>query len=74
MAFLMFIEPVKSYKTAANAVAAVEKCIAARESKCRYFITQYNGSDPKHEGRFFPVFVGMDAVADGLHSHFNVIG
>jgi|AKYZ01.1.fsa_nt_gi hypothetical protein len=74
MAFYMVIDPVKTYKTAANAMMAVEKCQAARESKCRFFITEYMGPIEKHQGRFFPVFVGMEAVADGLHHHFNVIG
>lgn len=74
MAFVMVIEPVKSYKTAANALMAVEKCSAAKESKCRFFITEYMGPTEKHQGRFFPVFVGMAAIEDGLHHHFNVIG
>lgn len=74
MAFMMIIEPVKTYKTAANALMAVEKCLAARQSKCRFFITEYMGATEKHQGRFFPVFVGMEAIADGLHHHFNVIG
>ena len=74
MAFMMIIEPVKSYISAANALMAVEKCQSAKESKCRFFITEYMGAEPKHQGRFFPVFVGMEAIADGLHMHFNVIG
>lgn len=74
MAFYMVIEPVKSYKTAANAMMAVEKLFIARNCKARFFITEYMGPTEKHQGRFFPVFVGMDAITDGLHHHFNVIG
>jgi hypothetical protein len=26
------------------------------------------------DGRWFPVFVGQDAVTRGVHFHFNVVG
>lgn len=71
---MLIIQPTKSYLTAANALMAIEKCPVAVKSKARYFIMQYTGSEPKHIGRFFPVFIGMTAVEDGIHHHFNVIG
>ena len=59
------ITAVKTYKTEANAVKAVQK---TRFEELRYFIMQ------NAEGRFFPVFIGEKAVQEGVHFHFNVIG
>ena len=55
----------KTYKTAANARRAVEK---AGYTGYRHFMMT------NEEGRFFPVFVGQDAVQNGVHFHFNIVG
>ena len=55
----------KTYATKANARKAVAKIGAER---LRHFIMQND------EGRFFPVFVGQEAVQEGIHFHFNVVG
>lgn len=59
------IQAVKTYATKANARKAVAKIGAER---LRHFIMQND------EGRFFPVFVGHDALVEGIHFHFNVVG
>jgi glycyl-tRNA synthetase beta subunit len=68
MAKLVELDSSKTYKTKENAIKAVEKIITnpALENQ-RYFITQNN------EGRFFPVFIGTDAVYRGIHFHFSVV-
>ena len=55
----------KTYKTADNARKAVLK---VGLEGIRHFIM--TGED----GRFFPVFVGQDAMQAGAHFHFNVVG
>lgn len=66
---LIELEANKTYKTRANAIKAVDDFFAGREGGCthRYFITV--GED----GRFFPVFIGQQAVTDMLHFRFNVV-
>ena len=66
---LITLEANKTYKTRKNAIEAVEKFFADKEGGCvhRYFITV--GED----GRFFPVFIGQQAVTDMLHFRFNVV-
>jgi len=69
MAKLIEIEGVKTYASRANAQKAVEKKIPVDSLKnLRYFI--HTGSD----GRFFPVFLGQEALQEGIHFHFNVVG
>ena len=55
----------KTYASRENARKAVAKIGAER---LRHFIMQND------EGRFFPVFVGQEAVQEGIHLHFNVVG
>lgn len=57
-------EPRKTYKSIDNVDAAVEK---AGFSDLRYFVMG-------QAGRFFPVFVGIEAVHRGVHFSFNVVG
>lgn len=59
------ITPVKTYKTKVNVRKAVAKLGVER---LRHFIM------PSDDGRFFPVFVGQEAVQAGVHFHFNVVG
>ena len=66
MARLVTIEPSKTYATEANAIRAVEKKEAAL-GDIRYFIHR------TPEGRFFPVFIGVAALNNGAHWHFNVV-
>lgn len=55
----------KTYKTESTADAAVLK---AGYQDLRHFIMK---SD---DGRFFPVFVGEEAVQRGVHFNFHVVG
>lgn len=61
------IEFSKTYATEANAVKAVEKKFGNWENDLRYFIM------PTPDGRFGVVFVGVSALQDHVHFHFNVI-
>ena len=72
MAQHLQLTPVKTYATAENAHKAVEKKFpTSREQKAfgplRYIVMQHD------DGRFFPVFVGINACHYGVHFHFNVI-
>lgn len=60
------ITPTKTYKTAENARAAVAK---AGDEGLRHFIMQDAST-----GRFFPVFVGQEAMQHGAHFRWNVVG
>jgi hypothetical protein len=69
MAHLIKIIPNKTYLTRANAVKAVEKKIAPDIlPNLRYFI------HTDFDGRYFPVFIGQEAVTAGVHMHFNIVG
>ena len=59
------LTPVKSYKTADTARAAVKK---TGDEIYRHFIAK----DPVN-GRYFPVFVGQDPLTNGVHFRWNVI-
>lgn len=66
MARILKIEAHKTYATEQNAIKAVEKYELSDE--LRYIIMKND------EGRFFPVFLGMKAIEQGIHFRFNVIG
>ena len=55
----------KTYKTVENARKAV---MNAGFEDLRHFMMTNTA------GRFFPVFVGQDAVQRGVHFHFNIVG
>lgn len=75
MATFFKIEPVKSYINETNARRAVDTLPQIANNKSlRYFVVKYEGSDQKHIGRYFPVFVGQSAIDNGVHFYFNVIG
>ena len=59
------ITAVKTYASKENARKAVTKVGAEH---LRHFIMQNDA------GRWFPVFVGQEAVQEGIHFHFNVVG
>ncbi len=59
--------PTRSYATKENAEKAVQAFLNPNWN-LRYFIT----CTPS--GRFFPVFIGKEAIECGLHFRFNVIG
>lgn len=63
---LLVLEPVKTYASKENVIKAVNKRI--QNPNLRYFIY------PTADGRFFPVFIGVEAVQSGIHFHFNVVG
>ena len=68
MAKLINLEPNKTYATRENAIAAVEKKVPAHKlMHCRYIIMQHT------DGRYFPVFIGMQAMQEMLHFHFNIL-
>ena len=68
MAKLITLGSSKTYATYENAVKAVEKRVTNPAlSNLRYFIQR--GED----GRFFPVFIGMDCLQHGVHFHFTVV-
>lgn len=62
------IEPNKSYATKENARKAVEK---AGFQELRHFYMV--GTEGKHQGRWFPVFAGMEAMTECVHFHFNIV-
>lgn len=55
----------KSYASKENARKAVAK---TGLEVLRHFYMQND------EGRWFPVFVGQEAIHSGAHFHFNVVG
>lgn len=55
----------KTYATEANADKAVAK---KGFEDLRHFMMR------TEDGRFFPVFVGQEAINAGVHFHFNVVG
>lgn len=59
------ITPAKTYATIENARKAVVK---SGYENYRHFYTC------TAEGRWFPVFVGLDAQQDGVHFHWHVVG
>ncbi len=70
MAKLHKFEPVKTYATRENAIKAVEKIFGNEWDNLRYFITV----DEK-TGRYFPVFIGQEALSRRVHHFgFHIIG
>lgn len=63
------LNPVRTYATAANAIKAVDKKLTNEDlkNKLRWYIAEQNG-------RFFPIFLGEQALQHGMHFHFNVLG
>lgn len=65
---LITLRASKTYATRENAIKAVEKTLGTPPATLRYFLHQ------DEQGRFFPVFVGQEAIHLGVHFHFNAIG
>ena len=65
------ITPTKTYKTAENAHTAVAKKINVNGNRefgeIRYIVCTHT------DGRFYPLFIGINAMHYGIHFHFNVI-
>lgn len=59
------IKSAKTFVRKEGARKAVEKLGAGH---LRHFIMQND------EGRWFPVFVGQEALQEGVHFHFSVVG
>lgn len=55
----------KTYATKENARKAVAK--KGLENIRHFYMTN-------EEGRWFPVFIGQEAMQHGVHFHFNVVG
>ncbi|CAB5221013.1 hypothetical protein UFOVP247_70 [uncultured Caudovirales phage] len=58
------VTAVKTYANEINADKAVAK---SGFSDLRHFIME-------RDGRFFPVFIGQEAIQRGVHFQFNVVG
>ena len=68
MAKCINIQPTKTYATAENAQRAVDKKIVNPAlADLRYMVVQHV------DGRFYPLFVGVEAISAGIHFHFNVV-
>jgi hypothetical protein len=68
MAKLITLDSSVTYATEANAIKAVEKKFGYEGANhLRYFIAR------NAEGRFFPVFIGTDALQHMVHFHFSVV-
>ena len=65
------ITPTKTYKTASHAHIAVARKINPSGERAfgeiRYIVCTHT------DGRFYPLFIGINAVHYGIHFHFNVI-
>ena len=68
MAKLVKLEANKTYATEANAIKAVEKLFGGEDDRnLRYFVQRTD------DARFFPVFIGAEAVYRGVHFHFSCV-
>lgn len=68
MAKLITLEMTKTYATRENAIKAVEKKFPASDSdNLRYMTLQHT------DGRWYPVFIGQQALQAGVHFHFHVV-
>lgn len=65
MAKLIEFETTKTYATKANAIKAVEKKYG-EDNALRYFIHQ------SEDGRFYPIFIGQEALSKQVHFNFHV--
>lgn len=66
------LTPTKTYATAENAHKAVAKKFPAEIERkelgpLRYIVMTHT------DGRFFPVFIGVNAMHYGVHFHFNIL-
>jgi hypothetical protein len=65
------LTPTRTYKTAANAHKAATDKFGDMETSgfgpLRYIVKQHT------DGRFFPLFVGVNAMHYGVHHFFNII-
>ena len=68
MARLIKLEMTKTYASEANVIKAVEKKYPeSSNDQLRYIVLQHT------DGRFYPVFLGMNALQHGVHFHFHVV-
>ena len=68
------IVPNKTYATRANAVnAAVQRFPVTVFPELRFFIALTEPTQPDEKTRYFPVFIGRDAVEAQVFRYFNVI-
>jgi len=65
---LIELEAPRTYASKENAVKAVEKKYGDWPVELRYIVYR------NEEGRYFPVFIGYEAIREGVHFHFNVLG
>jgi len=65
------LTPTRTYKTAANAQKAATDKFGDMETTgfgpLRYIVMEHI------DGRFFPVFIGINAMHYGVHFHFNIL-
>lgn len=68
MAQSITITPTRTYSTPENARRAVDKKITNPDlAHLRYMVMQHT------DGRYFPLFIGTEAVQAGVHFHFNIV-
>lgn len=64
---LMKLTPARTYATHANVIKAIEKHFGDNCPELRFMILQ---TDDK---RYYPVFIGQEAVSRVVHFHFCVV-
>ena len=68
MAHFIEINPTKTYATVENAHKAVAKKYPSDNTELRYMVLTHT------DGRFYPVFLGINALTHGVHFNgFNII-
>lgn len=67
MPWFIELQSSKTYATKANAIKAVEKFYGEHQPNLRYIVYQNDA------GRFFPVFLGTEALHAMVHFNFTVV-
>jgi len=67
-AVAMDIKAPRTYATRERAIKAVDKSLENAEGRAtlRYIVIQ-------QDGRWFPIFIGQNAIQFGIHFRFNVL-
>ncbi len=70
MSTFVELTPNKTYATVENAKKAVEKRFPSNlfsVNELRYMIMTHT------DGRFFPVFIGLNSMKYGVHMYFHIV-
>ena len=61
------LTPTNTYKTKENALRAIDKTVSKElQDRLHWYIAE-------DSGRFFPVFVGQQALQNGIHFYFTCV-